>query len=54
MKTAQDLVLQAKANVREIPLQDADEAIRQADVLLDRRNISTFKNNCLRLKVVVK
>jgi rhodanese-related sulfurtransferase len=42
MKTAQDLVLQAKANVREIPLQDADEAIRQADVLLDVREADEF------------
>ena len=42
MKTAQDLVLQAKANIREIPLQDADEAIRQADVLMDVREADEF------------
>ncbi len=42
MKTAQDLVQQAKSNVREIPLQDADEAIRQADVLLDVREADEF------------
>ena len=42
MKTAHDLVLQAKANVREIPLQDAEDAIRQADVLLDVREADEF------------
>lgn len=42
MKTAHDLVLQAKANVREIPLQDAEEAIRQADVLIDVREADEF------------
>ena len=42
MKTAQDLVQQAKANVREIPLQDAEEAIRQADVLMDVREADEF------------
>ncbi len=42
MKTAHDLVLQAKANVREIDLQDAEEAIRQADVLIDVREADEF------------
>ena len=42
MNTAHDLVLQAKANVREIPLQDAEDAIRQADVLLDVREADEF------------
>ena len=42
MKTAHDLVLQAKADVREIALQDADEAIRQADVLIDVREADEF------------
>jgi rhodanese-related sulfurtransferase len=42
MKTAHDLVLQAKAHVREINLQDADEAIRQADVLIDVREADEF------------
>ena len=42
MKTAHDLVLQAKANVREIALQDAEEAIRQADVLMDVREADEF------------
>jgi rhodanese-related sulfurtransferase len=42
MKTAHDLVLQAKAHVREIALQDAEEAIRQADVLIDVREADEF------------
>ncbi len=42
MKTAHDLVLQAKANVREIALQDAEQAIRQADVLIDVREADEF------------
>ncbi len=42
MKTAHDLVLQAKANVREIDVQDAEEAIRQADVLIDVREADEF------------
>ena len=42
MKTAHDLVLQAKANVREIALQDAEDAIRQADVLMDVREADEF------------
>ena len=42
MKTAHDLVLQAKAHVREIALQDADDAIRQADVLIDVREADEF------------
>jgi rhodanese-related sulfurtransferase len=42
MKTAHDLVAQAKAHVQEIGLQDADEAIRQADVLIDVREADEF------------
>jgi rhodanese-related sulfurtransferase len=42
MKTAHDLVLQAKANVREIPLQDAEAVIRQADALIDVREADEF------------
>jgi len=42
MKTAHDLVLQAKADVHEIALQDAEEAIRQADVLIDVREADEF------------
>lgn len=42
MKTAHDLVLQAKDHVCEITLQDADEAIRQADVVIDVREADEF------------
>jgi len=42
MKTAHDLVLQAKAHVPEIAMEDADEAIRQADVLVDVREPDEF------------
>lgn len=42
MKTAQDLVAAAKARVTEIPVSDADAAIREADVLIDVREESEF------------
>jgi rhodanese-related sulfurtransferase len=42
MKTAHDLVMQAKTQVREIALQDAEEAIRQADVLIDVREADEY------------
>jgi rhodanese-related sulfurtransferase len=47
MKTAHDLVLQAKAHAREIALQDADEAIQQADVLIDVREADEFASGHL-------
>ena len=42
MKTAQDLVAAAKTRVHEVPLSDADEAIRVADVLIDVRDIDEY------------
>ena len=42
MKTAHDLVAAAKAHVTEVPLADADAAIREADVLLDVREAEEF------------
>lgn len=42
MKTAQDLVAAAKAHVTEVPLSDAETAIRQADVLIDVREADEF------------
>jgi rhodanese-related sulfurtransferase len=42
MKNAQDLVLQAKAAINEVTLADAEEAIRQADVLIDVREADEF------------
>lgn len=43
MKTAHDLVAEAKAQVREIPLEHADEAIRAADVLIDVREAEEYQ-----------
>ena len=37
MKSASDLVSAAKARVKEVPVALADEAIRNADVLVDVR-----------------
>lgn len=37
MKTASDLVMAAKAQCREVPVAQAEEALRNADVLIDVR-----------------
>jgi rhodanese-related sulfurtransferase len=42
MKTAHDLVLAAKSRVHEVSLIDAEEAIRDADVLIDVREADEF------------
>lgn len=42
MKTAHDLVAAAKAGISEIPLAEAEAAIRDADVLLDVREAEEF------------
>jgi rhodanese-related sulfurtransferase len=42
MKTAHDLVAAAKTRVQEVPLAQAEEAIREADVLLDVREQDEF------------
>jgi rhodanese-related sulfurtransferase len=42
MKTAHDLVAAAKATVQEIPLDQAEQAIREADVVLDVREADEF------------
>ena len=42
MKTAMDLVAAAKAQVTEIPVAEAEAAIRGADVLLDVREADEF------------
>ena len=42
MKTAHDLVLEAKAQIREVALEEAETAIRAADVLLDVREADEF------------
>lgn len=42
MKSAHDLVASAKSKVREIFVADADQAIRDADVLIDVREADEF------------
>lgn len=42
MKTAHDLVSQAKNDICEIALQEAEAAIQQADVLIDVREADEF------------
>lgn len=42
MKTAHDLVAAAKTRVQEVPLAQAEDAIREADVLLDVREQDEF------------
>lgn len=42
MKTAHDLVGIAKSRIQEVPLEDAEPAIREADVLLDVREADEY------------
>ena len=42
MKTAHDLVAAAKARITEIPLEQAAQAVREADVVLDVREADEF------------
>jgi rhodanese-related sulfurtransferase len=42
LKTAHDLVAAAKTRVQEIPVNNADQAIRDADVLVDVREADEF------------
>jgi rhodanese-related sulfurtransferase len=42
MKTAHDLVAAAKSRVQEVSVDDADQAIRDADVLADVREADEF------------
>lgn len=42
MKTAHDLVAAAKTRVQEISVQNAEQAIREADVLVDVREADEF------------
>ena len=44
MKTAHDLVVQAKLSVNEVSLNDAPDAIRDADILLDVREADEYAN----------
>ena len=47
MKTAHDLVAAAKTRVQEIPVQDADTAIQDADLLLDVREADEYASGHL-------
>ena len=42
MKTAHDLVVAAKGQIQEVPLDQAEQAVREADVLLDVREADEF------------
>ena len=42
MKNAHDLVTAAKLHIHEVPLDDAEQAIREADVLLDVRESDEY------------
>lgn len=42
MKTAQDLVMTAKAQIQEIPVSEATAAIQSADVLIDVREAEEY------------
>ncbi|HEY0843879.1 MAG TPA: rhodanese-like domain-containing protein [Noviherbaspirillum sp.] len=42
MKNAHDLVIAAKARIRELTIDDAEQAIRDADVLLDVREADEY------------
>ena len=43
MRTAHDLVAAAKSRVHEIPLEEAEQALRAADVLIDVRETDEYQ-----------
>ncbi|MBC7183541.1 MAG: sulfurtransferase [Marinobacter sp.] len=43
MKTAHDLVQAAREEIREVPLEQADDAIKDADLLLDVRDADEYR-----------
>ncbi|MBL3558635.1 MULTISPECIES: rhodanese-like domain-containing protein [Marinobacter] len=45
MKTAHDLVTQAKQDIHEVPLDQADDAIRKADMLIDVRDPDEYRTS---------
>ncbi len=47
MKTAHDLVLAAKRRITEVPIEQADQALLWADVLLDVREADEFASGHL-------
>ncbi|MDD2608425.1 MAG: rhodanese-like domain-containing protein [Giesbergeria sp.] len=53
MKTAHDLVMQAKSSICEVALDEAEQAIREADLLLDVREADEFATGHLPGAVLV-
>ena len=47
MKTVQDLVMEAKEKVNEVDVEQAEEAIRAADLLVDVREADEYQNGHL-------
>ncbi|MDK8462116.1 rhodanese-like domain-containing protein [Marinobacter sp. SS13-12] len=45
MKTAHDLVAQAKQDIHEVPLDQAEDAIRKADMLIDVRDPDEYRTS---------
>lgn len=45
MKTAHDFVEEAKQQIEEIPLEQADDAIKRADLLLDVRDADEYRQS---------
>lgn len=45
MKTAHDLVTQAKQDIHEVPLDQADDAIRKADMVIDVRDPDEYRTS---------
>ena len=44
MKTAHDLVAAAKSSIKEVSLEEASQAIQEADILLDVREADEYAN----------
>ena len=45
MKTAHDLVAEAKKEIQEVPLANAEAAIKNADLLLDVRDADEYRTS---------
>lgn len=45
MKTAHDLVTQAKQDIHEVPLDQAEDAIRKADMVIDVRDPDEYRTS---------
>lgn len=45
MKTAHDLVAEAKKEIQEVPLANAEAAIKNADLVLDVRDADEYRSS---------